>query len=857
MKNIFKILFVIVVTISLPFISNGQEDFISRLKTQLLLYRTQKADQIVVVQTDKSLYRQGETIWMKGYVTDAITHSLALNSRELSVQLTDDKGSSVKEGKFLLQNGMADFNFVIPSDLPSDLYCLVACTPEMENAGIQDVFRKELIIARPENLDVVPYLEFSKPYFAPDCKESAILSVTNLAGKPISGKRFEYQVISADKELLSGKGKTGTNGAGEVVFFTPSSQKGEALLASLTIPSGRDRLNMVSQIPLSSEKINVNFFPEGGKVVPGIPQLIIYEAKDQLGNLVNLKSDIIDQQGNLVVSTETARPGLGAFHLLNTDNQKLKMRIVSDIGKNQEILLPLPSPGSMGIAIKKNDGKNLSLLVARPPKSESEHFRIVAVCNGELTWASEFELGDSGVINVPLDNFNSEIAGFAVFNQRGALMAQRLVYTKKNKFCNITFTPDKSVYGKGEEGIISVKVTDRDGKGVKAELAVGIADKFTFPASSSQVGSLTYGFRKPPLFDVPLEMADGILLDYFLISNSLRGFDWEKVMAINPSGGANGRINAIRISGTVLDEKDLPVPNALVSLTSTSLQQFMASSDMKGEFVINLPVSVEKRNLSASATDGSGRGNYRVILNKSFKDELVNSLNHLHVNNWQMLERICKSDYFRDNPDFFKARPAVKVRSEERKGGEPYWKKYLTGSSNLLDVIKSIRPFEMTGGKIVFRGMNSFIAQDGALIVIDGQRMGSDAAALNMINPQDVDDIRILLDPVEMGVYSGLNSIGVIEIKTKHGGDEGSKTAEMKTPEKESAPKQFVPEPIGDSKYDLKTTLQWIPVLYTNEKGEAIIPFRAGGIKSSFVIEVAGFTDTRQWIGSQADLKVE
>jgi hypothetical protein len=283
----------------------------------------------------------------------------------------------------------------------------------------------------------------------------------------------------------------------------------------------------------------------------------------------------------------------------------------------------------------------------------------------------------------------------------------------------------------------------------------------------------------------------------------------------------------------------------------------MASSDIQGEFVINLPVSVEKRNLSASATDGSGRGNYRVILNKSFKDELVNSLNHLHVNNWQMLERICKSDYFRDNPDFFKARPAVKVRSEERKGGEPYWKKYLTGSSNLLDVIKSIRPFEMTGGKIVFRGMNSFIAQDGALIVIDGQRMGSDAATLNMINPQDVDDIRILLDPVEMGVYSGLNSIGVIEIKTKHGGDESSKTAELKTPEKESAPKQFVPEPIGDSKYDLKTTLQWIPVLYTNEKGEAIIPFRAGGIKSSFVIEVAGFTDTRQWIGSQAELKVE
>jgi len=102
-----------------------------------------------------------------------------------------------------------------------------------------------------------------------------------------------------------------------------------------------------------------------------------------------------------------------------------------------------------------------------------------------------------------------------------------------------------------------------------------------------------------------------------------------------------------------------------------------------------------------------------------------------------------------------------------------------------------------------------------------------------------------------------LGSLQTDEIKTKQGGDESSKTPEMKTQEKESTPKQFVPEPIGDAKYDLKTTLQWIPILYTNEKGEATIPFRTGGIKSSFVIEVAGFTDTRQWIGSQVELKVE
>ena len=431
----------------------GQEDdFIARLKTQLLLYRTQKSEQIIVIQTDKLLYRQGETIWMKGYVSDAITHSLSLNSRELSVLLTDNKGVNVSEGKFLLRNGVANFNFSVPSDLPSNVYYLVAYTPEMENNGIRNIFKREICIGRPESLEMIPHMEYSKPAFSPDCKETANFSLMNLSGKPLSGKKFEYQILSEERELLSGKGKTGTNGTGEVVFFTPPAKNGHPELVSLVINSGKDRLNLVSKVPLVSEKIDVTFFPEGGSRVPGISQLIVYEAKDQFGNPVDVKSDIIDEQGKIVVTAATMQPGLGAFSLMNSETGKLRLRIVSDIGKNQETILPPITAGSMCIAVNKNDGQNLQLLLGRSPDAESEKFRIVAVINGEMIWASDFELGKSGVINIPLDNFHSEIAAFAIFSQSGALVGQRLVYTGKSKSPMVTIVPDKNVYHQGEEG---------------------------------------------------------------------------------------------------------------------------------------------------------------------------------------------------------------------------------------------------------------------------------------------------------------------------------------------------------------------------------------------------------------------
>lgn len=857
MKTINKaLIFLILLNFSTTIAYCQENDFISRVKTDLLLYRTQKSDQSIVIQTDKSLYRPGETIWMKGYVTDAMTHVLSLKSLELSVQLIDNKGVSVVDGKYLLKNGVVEFNIPIPADLKSDIYYLIAYTPEMESIGIQAVSQKEIFIGRPEHLGIIPHLDYSKPFFSPEQKETATIRLIDFEGKPLSGKKFEYQILNNNKELLAGKGKTGANGAGEVVFLTPSLQNGNPLMVSMDIPVGNDVLNLVSKIPLESEKINITFFPDGGKLVPGIPQIVIYEATDQLGKPVSIKADIIDEKEQFITSTATIQPGLGILNLQNGNPTALKFRIKSDLGKGQETQLPPLSPGSMSISVKKNDGKSISLLLGRSPKSELAKFMIVAISNGEMIWASDFELEQAGVLNVPLDNFHSEIADIAIFSETGVLIAQRLVYTGKKRSLNFTLSPNKNEYKKGEEGVLKVKITESDGKPVKAELAVSLADLYSFPASISSVGSLNYSLEKPFPFKEPLDKVNRILLDYFLATNRIKGFDWSQVLALDPSNTKNMRNVAMHISGKVVDSKDLPVPNALVSLSGMSLQQFNAHSDQHGEFVINLPFTVDKQNLSASATDGSGKGNYRVILNKNFKDELINSLNKTSENDWQELKQMYQANYFKENPDFLKIGTTSKSKGGDKTPREPYWKKNVTNSTSLIEIIKTIRSFEMIGGKIVFRGANSLMAQDGALIVLDGVKMGTDPSILSEINPRDVEDIQILLNPVEMSRYTSLNSVGVIEIKTMQGKGNNN-PFETDSKGKTSAIKVFKPESIGNDKYNLKTTLQWIPILGTDENGEATIPFKAGGIKSTYVFEIAGFTDQGQWIGNQTEITIK
>jgi hypothetical protein len=87
--------------------------------------------------------------------------------------------------------------------------------------------------------------------------------------------------------------------------------------------------------------------------------------------------------------------------------------------------------------------------------------------------------------------------------------------------------------------------------------------------------------------------------------------------------------------------------------------------------------------------------------------------------------------------------------------------------SDMLEAIKSVQFYTLINDKIVFRGgQNSITAQDGALIVIDGIQRGSDISILKTLAPVEVASIEISTKPQDIQKYTGLNSIGVIEIWT-------------------------------------------------------------------------------------------
>lgn len=115
------------------------------------------------------------------------------------------------------------------------------------------------------------------------------------------------------------------------------------------------------------------------------------------------------------------------------------------------------------------------------------------------------------------------------------------------------------------------------------------------------------------------------------------------------------------------------------------------------------------------------------------------------------------------------------VRAEKVQGGinaaDNVKKNRYSSDLNIFDIIRQVKPYQLNGGKIMFanNGMNSFSYAEGALIVIDGIKMGTDAGILNSIPVTEIDKVNVYTNPSDVQRFTGLNNAGIIEIITKKG----------------------------------------------------------------------------------------
>lgn len=179
----------------------------------------------------------------------------------------------------------------------------------------------------------------------------------------------------------------------------------------------------------------------------------------------------------------------------------------------------------------------------------------------------------------------------------------------------------------------------------------------------------------------------------------------------------------------------------------------------------------------------------------------------------------------------------------------PYYKRLLENGTPLREVVMVMRPYNIINGGIVFYGLqNSLYFQDGALIILDKQKLGTKANLLDEISPFTIESIRISTLPIDIHEFTAFNNVGIIELKTKTGEEKSKEKDKKILDDKDQDNFNFLfPDYRNNKKFnrirkDYRTTLYWTPNIQTDENGLAVLSFYNSDLRTTVQITAEGIT---------------
>lgn len=748
--------------------ATDEEQFYKTLTGKIERYKKKFPKEIVYIQTDKNVYVPGEDLFFKAYVKDVYSTHPSLLSQNLHFILLGSDGEEATNKTFKIENGQASGEISLDETLNEGKYIVVGYSDRMQKSNPENFFSKKIFLKK----IIIPnvFVKLSVPDTLLHPPEEAIVNVhlVKSDGKPLSKKSFAY-VVKLNGELHTfGKGKSDKTGKAVIKANLPEHRDNSIVTVEATVKHTRITERNSIIIPTEKPPINLEFFPESGNFINGLKTKVSFKAADHLGNPVTIEGQILEKGNKIVTTFKSLVRGIGYFTITPEINNPLKVKITYPHGIDQ--IYDLPEPFARGIVLSLENATNDFLLfkISTNLQNPPELSHCILEMEGQLVWYKSFLIKNTFTFQIPVKDLPGGKMQCTIFDINGQPIAQRAVFLNKPNH-NVEVKTGRNTYKSHEEINLSIRVQYHDGDPALANLSVAVTDANLNPNwnnapdifSYFMLGPSTKENILPPGYLIKPSKEAYEIIDCFMLTLKEDKYDWKVVK--NIENYKTERKMAEDFSQKLKKLYQLEDYNKLVEEVETD--QFFYKYILRYDRVLPEFLFVNKSSLRKSYTK-----NYEL----------------------RRIEQLQTA---------------------------------LASGTSIWDVLRSIRPYELyDGNKIVFRGPSSINYQGGALIVVDGQKRGTDANILNSLNPHDIYDIQAHVDPVDVLTYTGLNSNGVIEITTKRG-DSG---------------KDWSDQSLDDQLSSYKTTLYWNPYVNTMNDGKISVTFKSAKLKTEYNIVVQG-----------------
>jgi hypothetical protein len=468
--------------------------------------------------TDKPMYQPGETVHFRSLTLDRFSLKPAAEDLQLAYVLTKPTGEkaellrgtsqvvSDKDKSPILGpdqkplRGIGAGEYPIDPSSPGGEYTLT-----VSEAGNrfppQD---RKFIVNRYEKPRLNKELEFTAKAYGPgDTVVAACKAARAEGGKPVAGQPV-MATVNIDGVSYGANGQPGgpsqlqtdATGGVSVRFKLPAAiQTGQATLSVRFQDQGLLE-TLVRPIPIVLKKLNIEFFPEGGDLVAGVPNRVYFQVRTTLDKPAELKGKIVDDAGKEAAMVETfndpdhpeVNQGMGAFNFVPEVGRKYRLQIENPAGIEGQH--PLSDVKADGVVMSVPKGVTapsdpISATVQSPDKDRS--LIVGAYCRGRLLAHQSIEVkkGESKPVELLSDSGAGGVVRVTVFERlagqenREHLVprAERLMYRIPKEHLNLEIKTDHEHYVPGDRVKVTVKSSNENRQSAPAIVMLAVVDK--------------------------------------------------------------------------------------------------------------------------------------------------------------------------------------------------------------------------------------------------------------------------------------------------------------------------------------------------------------------------------------------
>lgn len=287
--------------------------------------------------------------------------------------------------------------------------------------------------------------------------------------------------------------------------------------------------------------LNVNFYPEGGKLVQGMPSVVGFETLSRDSGWVNINGILVDSDGKQLTPVSTIHDGMGSF--LYTPGLKPATVEFMFSGKKRTFKLPVADANGYNILVNNRDTE-FDVTISRGTTTPNEPLALFVSSSGIPYNFVPVDLSTSTSrrFKILTADLPAGVTRLSLVNDKGMTILDRFAFVYPKDTLAIKAETDHAVYPAFSKIGCSLTVTTPDGNplpGVPVSLSVCDALSSDYLADGENITtdllltSELKGFiNRPEFYFSHRTSARRKMLDNLLLIRGWRTYDLQQLIGV-------------------------------------------------------------------------------------------------------------------------------------------------------------------------------------------------------------------------------------------------------------------------------------------------------------------------------------